>query len=580
MRRWREYVQYHGITVRLAALFLLLVILPYLLLAGFVFVYFENHTISNLGQTNLDTLTAAASSIHTAMLQREDDSMAVYHSGCVELLGTGEPLTEGEEERIQSALSALSYSNTGIQAAYLTAEQGTFYSGSSFFTFLELMEPFEAEIVSAGGKCLWYTTNQLGSADSNKYILARSLNSRAQKNVGILYLVLSDRMVTEAFGALSTEYSQWYLTDEQGTVLYCSDAGQLGQSMDISMLSLKKSRSYQTVTNAGGQREVIASYSLMDVGWYCVSRIGLHTLQESAWHLMVPLLLVSLVYILFLLLMLYFMRRYVFRPLGTLKRSMDQYAQDGLGETEVEIVGIGEFRSLSAHFNSMTQRISTLMRAYRAEEEEKNRQKMRALAAQLSPHFVYNALNTIKWVAVLNHQQRIQTLVESLVSIFMNAVRTDDGAYTLRDELKLIEHYAVIQKARFMNFELKVQVEEDCLDCRIRKLLLQPIVENAIVHGLNRGKVKNGVVLIRGWIREGDLTVVISDDGVGFDVERWRSTARPKEEHTNIGLHNVEEIMQLEYGAPYGLRMESTPGQGTTMTCLLPAVKGERGKKA
>lgn len=225
----------------------------------------------------------------------------------------------------------------------------------------------------------------------------------------------------------------------------------------------------------------------------------------------------------------------------------------------------------------MTRRISRLMRAYKEETDEKNRQRMRALSAQLTPHFIYNALNTIKWMAVLNHQEKIQHLVESLVNIFMNAARADDETYTLRDELELVKNYAVIQKARFMNFELEIEAAEDCLDCHIRKLLIQPIVENAIVHGLNRGKVKDGRIWVEAWIDE-KLYISVEDRGIGFDVEKWRRNPGKSEEHTHIGVANVEEIIRLEYGADYGIQIDSAPGKGTKITYTLPVIKRKREK--
>lgn len=200
---------------------------------------------------------------------------------------------------------------------------------------------------------------------------------------------------------------------------------------------------------------------------------------------------------------------------------------------------------------------------------------MLALVSQLKPHFVYNALNTIKWMAVLNHQQNIQHLTESLIHVFMNAAKVDDENYCIRDELELVKNYAIIQKARFMNFELIIDAQPESLDCRIRKFLLQPIIENAIVHGLNRGKVKNTDIKISVWL-DGYLCITVRDEGVGFDVEKWRESKEVKDEHTNIGLHNVEQIIHLEYGDPYRLEIESAPGCGTTMKYILPIQKRDK----
>lgn len=582
-RKHFENFRQMGIAPRMASAFVLLVIVPYICLAVIVFWFYQRHAVSNLTETTMDTITVAAAGIHSAMLEREDDSMAVYYNGCVEMLGSGRTLTEQEEEQLTEQLSACSYANTGVLAAYLTAEQGVFHSGGNYEEVLGIMEPFQEEIIEAGGKCLWYVTDQLhGRSYENNYILARSLNSETEKNVGLLYLILSDKMITDALGMVSTEYAEWYLADAQGAVLYASDVEQMGTTLDVSMLSLQKKYGRHAVLNEQGQEEVMVSYTLMGVGWYCISKIRLQAVRADALSLVLPIMVIAFVCVLFMFLMLYMLRVYVFTPLRFLKGSMDEYARKEIGETSIRIVGIGEFKSLSEHFNHMTQRISRLMTAYKEEVDETNRQRMKALSAQLTPHFIYNALNTIKWMAVLNHQEKIQHLVESLVNIFMNAARADDETYTLGDELELVRNYAVIQKARFMNFELEIEAEEDCRDCHVRKLLLQPIVENAIVHGLNRGKVKDGRIWVKAWLDgglpDGKLYISVEDKGVGFDVEKWRNNPKKSEEHTNIGVVNVEEIIRLEYGPDYGIQINSAPGKGTKVTYTLSAIKRKREK--
>ena len=111
-------------------------------------------------------------------------------------------------------------------------------------------------------------------------------------------------------------------------------------------------------------------------------------------------------------------------------------------------------------------------------------------------------------------------------------------------------------------------------ECR-RKFLLQPIIENAVVHGLGRGKIKNTEIKVKVWADE-DLHILVEDRGVGFDVEEWRRKPGKKEEHTNIGIHNVEEMIHMEYGENYGMWIESRPGEGTRVTYLLPVVRGKK----
>lgn len=500
--------------------------------------------------------------------------MTLYYSGCVEMLVSENRIDDEDRKQIEAFLTACSIS-AGVRGAYIVTSDQILCGTDTFPELIELMEPYETEIIQAGGACRWYPTNKLhGKANENRYIMARSLNAKKEKNVGILYLVIDDRIVTQTYSQMESELSTRYLTTYDGDILYCSDPQKFGGKLDVSVLKPKELNSYQTVSRGFFDKVILVSRNLMKNGWYCVSTIETKDIWINVLHLVYPFLLISLIYLLFLLVMLHIMKKYVFTPLKTLKQTMDAYAQGKLEVLKMKPVGIGEFQSLSFHFNSMSTRIGKLMLDYKAEVDEKNRQKMQALTAQLTPHFIYNALNTIKWMAVLNHQTNIQNLTESVIHIFMNAARLDDGNYTIKDELLLIENYAVIQKARFMNFDLVIEKDELCLSCVIRKLLLQPVVENAIVHGLARGKIQCSKILVRVWVDD-KLHIVVADEGIGFDVEKWQKNPDKKENHTNIGLHNIEQIIKLEYGEPYGIQIESEMGKGTTINYILPVIRKE-----
>lgn len=568
-KKKRINLSQYGITPRIVVLFTLLVIVPFLISAVILIFVFRNYTVNRVGETTMDAVSAVGNQIHTAVRQYEEDSMFLYYNGYVEFLKKGRSISISEKQRIEESLVAASFSDTTVHAVYVVTDNETFRGGADYNMLPEVMEDYEKEIIAAGGACCWYPMNELmGNIKENKYVLARSLNSKTEKNVGILYMVIDDRMVEKAYGQMNSEHSVTYLATEEGKILYSSDEQQFGTNLDMTSVDTKVLRGYKKIKSQG-KDEILIYKHLMDTDWYCISIIDENAILVDILYLEFPFIMLAGIYILFLLLMLNVLRRYVFVPLRTLKDNMDSYAQGNLEAVDMQSTGVGEFKSLSLHFNDMTRRISGLMKDYQEEVDEKNRQRMKALTSQLTPHFIYNALNTIKWMAVLNHQENIQHLTESLVHIFMNASRMDDENYTLQDELELVSNYAVIQKARFMNFDLQIDTEDSARKCHIKKLLLQPIVENSIVHGLGRGKIKNTSIKIKAWV-DINLYITVRDEGIGFDVEQWRKSPYIEKEHTNIGLRNVEQIIRLEYGDPYRLEMDSAPGRGTTMRYILP----------
>lgn len=571
----KDWFSRHGITTRIVLLFLVLVIIPFFVMAAFVVGIFRDYNITALGNSAMDSMASVGYQISGELKNRMESSLFAYYNDIVELL-SGETLTESEEKLIEKRLNSSVYSIEGAVAGAIIDRNGKVYRVGNDAMAVSFMEAHQEEVLAAGGRCCWYVMSRVyGRSEKNSYILARSLNNKEMQHVGFLYMIMSDSLVQDAFGQLQSDEAVRYLTDSEGRILYRSRKEADRDHLDISVLDEKKITDYHPTTLEDGRKVILAGRRIATTGWYCISVIEMSYIMQRALALLRPLLFIAIIYVVFLFIMLYMLRKYVFRPLGTLKKAMDQYAQGTLDSMQIQPVGEGELRSLSRHFNNMISRIDVLMEDYRMEAEEKNRQKLRVLSAQLTPHFIYNALNTIKWVAVLNHQENIQKLIESLSYVLMNAARDDEAGYCVEDELKLVENYAVIQKARFMNFELVIEKDENCRNCRIRKFLLQPIIENAVVHGLGRGKIKNTEIRVKVWADE-DLHILVEDRGVGFDVEEWRRKPGKKEEHTNIGIHNVEEMIHMEYGENYGMWIESRPGEGTRVTYLLPVVRGKK----
>lgn len=230
--------KWDGVMLRIVFFFAVLVIVPYLVLVVILYAFFQNYTVNRLGEATMDTLSVAAAGIRNALNEQEDNSMALYYNDCVDFLSKDLALNEQEKKKINDILNAECYSNTGVIAAYLLTEQEIFHRGRNYEKILPILENYREEIVNANGACRWYATDDLyGKAYNNVFVLARSLNSRREDNVGLLFLILSDQMFDDAFGEVSTEYTDWCVTDLNGEVLYSTDAQKVGTKKDISMLN-------------------------------------------------------------------------------------------------------------------------------------------------------------------------------------------------------------------------------------------------------------------------------------------------------------------------------------------------------
>lgn len=566
-------VRKHSIATRLLLFFTVAMIVPYFMIIVMIYNHFRTKSLDTVGMNMQDSMISVAEQIDDRMKEKETASLSVYYDGCSSLLAR-DTLTAEEEKIICESLRSNIYANSNTRAAYIVdRKHDKSYGGNTNHAQVtELMEPVYDEIEEAGGKCLWYWTHELGGRPTEcRYILARSINHTNGESVGILLIVFDSRLVSEPFRKFVSE-NERYLVDQEGYVLYSSISSKVGTQMDPSIFHADDDNGYSQIKDKDKTTYIKSEQKLTKADWYCVSLIQNDQVLQNSEFFPQTISILLIAYGAILVVIIQVLNQKIFHPLSLLKKNMDNYANGQLGVMDIEPIGSGELRSVSTHFNRMTERIDGLMQAYKQETEEKNRQKYLALSAQMRPHFIYNSLNTIRWMALLNKQQNIPKYVESLIYIFRSAVSVDESNYTLKDELSLIENYSVIQKERFTNFDLIIDKTEDCDNCKIKKLLLQPVVENAIVHGIGRAKSQNSEIRIRIWTDE-NLYIEISDKGIGFDVEEWKKGDRKTEQHTNIGLKNIEEIIELTYGSPYHITIESVIGQGTTVTYLLPIIR-------
>ena len=565
-KRTETILKKYGIRYRFFVLFAVLVIIPFLAIAALASAVFRNNVVDNYGSNMADTMVAVSKQVKILMKKYEEATMNLYYGGAVNIL----PKIP-EDDLIISSLESICFSNSDVLSAYLVCNNQVYTAGlSNSVDIRQVVEQHEEEILRAKGKSRWFRTDALfGQSGSQRYLLMRSLNSVEASNVGTLCLVFDEKLFSKPLSGLSAKGVERYVLDSDGKIFYSMELEDIGTEFSAENFVLGEKTVYGSC-NFKGQEVIFASCALDSPKLYFVSICPVSDILEPVAKLRVATVFTCLIYLAFLFSMLFLLNHYIFHPISDLSQKMDVFARGDLN-TRAELHSMGEIQSLNQHFNQMTEEINHLMVRNEKSLKEKSELEMKALTAQIKPHFIYNALNTIKWMAVINKQENIQKMVESLVGILMNAARIDDADYTLKEEITLIENYARIQKARFMNFDMDVILDIEPERYKIRKFLLQPVVENAIIHGFARGK-HHGHIRMRIW-EDGRLYIKVEDNGVGFDVESWRSGDERQKNHTNIGLRNIEQLIHLEYGDEYGLKITSEPGKGTTVEYLLPLIE-------
>lgn len=246
------------------------------------------------------------------------------------------------------------------------------------------------------------------------------------------------------------------------------------------------------------------------------------------------------------------------------------FIQDKTLESRDEIGLIGKA------VNSMSGQIEQLMEKRLEDEKEKSSLEIRMLQAQINPHFLYNTLDSIKWIAVIQKNSGIVKAVTALSKLLKNMAKGVDEHVTLKEELDFVRDYVTLEKLKYVEmFDLEVEIDDEKLyDAKIVKLTLQPLVENAIFSGIEPGG-KNGIILIRAYERGGCLYIEVRDNGIGIPAEKIPQlldhTEKLKgDQMSSIGMPNVDRRLKLIYGEEYGLSVESRVEEYTRITVRIP----------
>lgn len=259
------------------------------------------------------------------------------------------------------------------------------------------------------------------------------------------------------------------------------------------------------------------------------------------------------------------------QPILLLNRAMEKVKKGNL-DTRVQMERADEFGQLAASFDAMTAQLDQYMKEQVAQQKKLNEVQIAMMQAQLNPHFLYNTLDTMKWVAKANHIPEIATLSAKLAKILRTSISSPQ-MITLKEEMELVDSYAEIQKIRFGGrFTFTSELPQELSGTFVPKLMIQPIVENAMIHGL--ADCDNGTIHVKVHRLEtqGILCIEVTDNGCGISDEVLKClNSREREKLSgHIGFYNVDMVIRLHYGDGYGLQAERRQEGGTCVRILLP----------
>lgn|GEM_PF-2252691 len=362
-----------------------------------------------------------------------------------------------------------------------------------------------------------------------------------------------------------------FLLDSEGNLVGSSDR-ELYESWK-QQKSEKMYWGHQAVTIENEQYLVVSKNSQY-TGWSMTGLIALDQLRQQMFINQITTVLTALLGILLSVIITVVIARHLAQPMERLRFSMQEVAEEKNMDVVYEDDTFYETQELGKSFVKMIYNIDELVIKNKESELREKEAQLSALQAQINPHFLYNTLNTINYMLILENKPEIGKLVVNLGDLLRSSIEGVKGEITVEEEIALVEKYLYIQKARFgdkLNYE--IQVSEQARKCFIICLLLQPLVENVIIHGFEKC---GGTVYIRGDIDAvtGHLLLTVEDDGQGMSEEKAASLLiEEKESQTerkHIGVANVNQRIKIYYGNMFGITVESELNKGTKIRIKLP----------
>ncbi|MDO5407118.1 MAG: sensor histidine kinase [Eubacteriales bacterium] len=414
--------------------------------------------------------------------------------------------------------------------------------------------------------------------EDEAYIFARKIHdiNDLGRDLGLMRLYVPKKKLQEILKSeQNARFHACYIV-EQGEILIASSVGQEGTPLPAELGGMVQSREQGVGSiRSGGEEQLVSWYHLDYPDWQLVNVMTCEQIQSQNQVFSQMLFLTMTLAILLCGGLAFATAAHVLSPLRKVTRAMKNLEKEDF-RIEVPVKGHDEISVLASSFNKMSRKLDVLVnQVHVAQMSEKNAQ-IKALQAYINPHFLYNTLDVICWMARMEEAAETCRLVEALSKLFRTSVHTGTRVFTVAEELEYTENYLTIQKCRYADsIDFVLDVEPGLQACETISFVLQPLIENAITHGMEQGEGGTIRVSVK---KEGDrLVYLVEDDGQGGDTEELqRLLSSYKEGKRGMAISSVHNRIRLYYGEDYGLRFEKHEPRGIRAVVEQPYSSGRR----
>ncbi|WP_315069784.1 sensor histidine kinase [uncultured Clostridium sp.] len=367
-----------------------------------------------------------------------------------------------------------------------------------------------------------------------------------------------------------------YLIDREGEIIY-HPRQQLIYSNLIEENNQKEA-AYDDgdhIETFQGENRLVTVKTVGYTGWKIIGITPMADITSDYYQMKIFAVFIMFFAIFILVFLNMFVSSRIANPVKSLEKSVKRL-ENGEKDVEILISGSYEVQHLGKAIKSMVNQMHLLMDNIMVEQESKRKSELNALQAQINPHFLYNTLDSIIWMIENENYDGAIIMVTALARLFRISLSKGKNIITVKDEIEHARNYLTIQNIRYKNkFTYSIDVDEDSLNLASIKLIVQPLIENAIYHGMEF-MGGDGEVLVKAYIEKNDLFIDVIDNGLGMPQEvadtLLTSESKIGKKSSGIGLKNVNERIQLYFGKRYGLKIYSEPDEGTTIRIHMPCM--------
>jgi two-component system, sensor histidine kinase YesM len=571
---------------KLIIIFLILTIIPFLILGILTFSKSSAVIMQEVSNNSKQIVRQVSDKIDYNMKEVDKNTLLfVWSSQTQTILESNfskETLHKRKENQMELESTMQTFLNTRneIESIYIYRTDGDeFYIDNSTYNkevrkrlIMKRTQIAESSEMQ-NGKNVWISLNLNKGLITGSRVIYDTINLN---KLGLLIINIQEKYLRDLYSNIEMSPNSFFIIKNQSGEVVSTNSKLNSEEINNLNKNLQKV-DYNSDFTVNGNYFIVKS-NCEYTGWEVLGFIPKSELVGGIIKLGSSIFVIGIICAIISIILLVLLSTYIFNPIKKLTKLMKKVEQEDFS-VKAEIYSKDELGELTNVFNKMIEKIRYLIEEVYKQQIVKKEAEFKLLQAQINPHFLYNTLDSINWIAKVNGVEDISKMVVALGQLMRVSIAKGKSSVTLEEDLDYINNYFIIQRMRYRDkFKVTTEIDEVTKKCIVPKMLLQPIVENALVHGIEK-KMGKGSILIRAGIESGNLLIDVIDDGLGMNEEKCKEILKiedldiniSKDEiHTGIGVSNVNRRIKMLFGQEFGISIQSEPGKGTRVQICLP----------